>query len=179
LFNSTQIKYTFNLECYDVLLYIEGLCIVGARSLIPAVLWRDSKHQQGKAVNEPIFELGTSAIGSRSLSHELHGAESFLETATRSATQEFPHILWNPKVHKNPSLVPILSQSNRVHATPFYCCKIHFNIILSRLDLPSGLSPSGFPAKILYAFLFAPVSLANLIRLEFITLIIFGEECHL
>jgi hypothetical protein len=52
---------------------------------------------------------------------------------SRSASQEIPHLLCNPKVdyrvHKNPSLVPILSQMNTAHTFPPYSLKIHFNII--------------------------------------------------
>jgi hypothetical protein len=45
------------------------------------------------------------------------------EAASRSATQEFPDILLNPKVHcplhKSPPLFPALSQMNLVHDIPF------------------------------------------------------------
>jgi len=57
-------------------------------------------------------------------------------------------------------------------------------ILLSylRLGLPSGLFPSGFLTKKLYAFLTCPMrvtSLAEFILPDFITLIIFDETCKL
>jgi hypothetical protein len=55
------------------------------------------------------------------------------EAASFASTQELPSILWNPKVHylvhKNPPLVPFLSQINPIHITPFYLSKIHIDII--------------------------------------------------
>jgi hypothetical protein len=73
--------------------------------------------------------------------------------ATNSAvTQEFPSILWKPKVHyhvhKSPPLVPILSQINQIHTITSYLCKIHFNIV----HPPMPWSSPGFPTSILYPF---------------------------
>ena len=56
------------------------------------------------------------------------------ETNQFSATQEIPHILWNPKVHyrfhKRPPPVQILSQLDPVHTPTSHFLKFNLNIIL-------------------------------------------------
>jgi hypothetical protein len=84
------------------------------------------------------------------------------EANSFSASQEIPHILWNPEVHyriyKSPPPVPILSQLNPVHSPASHLLKIHFYIILHlRLGLPVGFLPSGLPTKIQYAPLPFPI----------------------
>jgi hypothetical protein len=106
------------------------------------------------------------------------------EADSSSASQEIPHVLWNPKVHyrihNSPPPVPILSHINPVHAP--HLTSWRSILILSshlRLGLPSGLLPSGLPTKTLYAPLPSPIRAtcpAHLILLDLITRIIFGDQ---
>ena len=58
----------------------------------------------------------------------------FWEANRFSASQEIPHVLWNPKVHyrihKCPPTVPMLSQLDSVHTATSNFLKIHLDIIL-------------------------------------------------
>jgi hypothetical protein len=89
------------------------------------------------------------------LIHSLTELSPSWGAANFAATQKLPSILWNSKVHhhvhRTLPLVPIQSQINPVHTIPSYRRSI---LILSthlHLGLPSGLFPSGFSTKILYA----------------------------
>jgi hypothetical protein len=87
-------------------------------------------------------------------------AKNSREPAIRSATQEFPNIFRNPKVHYRVSQEPSTGpypESDDSSASQY--SSIRSILILSShlyLYLPSGLFPSGFPTKTLHAFLFNP-----------------------
>jgi hypothetical protein len=109
----------------------------------------------------------------------LHGTS--LAAASCAAPQELPNILWNREVqccvHKSPLLVSFLSEIDPVHTILSHIRSIWILSTHLCLGLPSGLFPSGFPTKILYAF--SPHSCyipSPSHPLDLIVLIILGEE---
>ena len=119
----------------------------------------------------------------RTLTYVLYGAKSSWEVNRFSASQEIPHILWNPnvhyRIHKCPPPFSILSQLDPVHAP--HPSSWRTILILSShlsLGLPSGFLPSGFATKTLYTPQLSPIHAtcpAHLILLDFITRTILGE----
>ena len=101
-----------------------------------------------------------------------------------AASQEIPHVSWNPKVHyctyKCPPPVSILGQPNPVRIPTSHLLEILPNIFHpSTPGFPQWFFPSGFPSKTLYTPLSSPIHAtcpAHLILLDFITRTILGEE---
>jgi hypothetical protein len=99
-----------------------------------------------------------------------------LEANRFSASQEISRILWKPKVHyrlhKLPAFVPVLNQTNPVHAPHFASLRSILKLSsYLRLNHLSGLRPSAIPTKILYASLLYSVHAtcpAHLILLDMI-----------
>ena len=101
-----------------------------------------------------------------------------------SASQEIPHILWNPKVHycihKYPSPVPILSHLDAVRTLTSHFLKIHLNIILWFMrGSPKWSLSHGFPTKTQYIPLLSPIRAScptHLILLDIIIWTILGDK---
>jgi len=104
---------------------------------------------------------------------------SSCETNRFSVTQEILGILWNPKVHyrvhNRPSLVPVLSYMNPVHALPCWAYKIHFNV-LSAIPVSSKQSfhCSFHHQNPAFSILFTCPT--YLIPRNLMTVVIFGEK---
>ena len=66
------------------------------------------------------------------LTDSMHKSPCF-EPNRFSASQEIPHILWDPEgslpIHKSPPPVPILRQLDPVHTPTSHFPKTHLNII--------------------------------------------------
>jgi len=80
---------------------------------------------------------------------------------------------------KTPPTVPMLSQKDAVHTLPSHLRNMLILPSHLCIVLPSGLFPSAFPIKPLFALLFTPIHAtcpAHQIFINLITQIIFGNK---
>jgi hypothetical protein len=106
------------------------------------------------------------------------------EAASCAATQKFPNILWNAKVHdrthKIPPLVPILSRINSVPQTLSYFSEIHLNNIFPPASISSYWSLSFWLSQqnsiCIPLHPIRATCLAYVVLFDLIVLIVFGEE---
>jgi hypothetical protein len=141
-------------------------------------LYQSVRHWQEDRENRTVRNFMVSALNQYCYLRTYSMEQSPSWGANRlSASQEIPHILWNPKVHyrihKSPLPVPFLSQLDPVQ-TPYPTSWRSILILSSylRLSFPSGLFPSGFPTNNLYTPFLSTIRATcptHLILLDFIT----------
>ena len=106
------------------------------------------------------------------------------ETNRFSATQEFPRLLWNPKVHyrihKSPQPIPNLIRIDPVHIPTSHLLQINLNIVFPSTPWSSNsFFHSVFSTRTLYTSLVSPTRAtfpALFILLDLISPKIFGEQ---
>jgi hypothetical protein len=116
--------------------------------------------------------------------NKLHGAQSL---RVARLIEKFPALYGTRR------FITVFTRTRRIslswarwgQSIPSQPVYLRFIVILSsylRLGLPSGLFPSGFPTRILYAFLISPSRAtcpAHVILLVFVTLTVLGEVCKI
>jgi len=80
----------------------------------------------------------------------------FWEADRRSASQEIPHILWNPKVQFLIYKCPHPEPDQSSQCPPSHILKMHLNIILPFVSFKWSF-PSGLPTKTLYTPHLSPI----------------------
>jgi hypothetical protein len=97
-----------------------------------------TKQLMNQPTNQPTNQ--TNKQLPNQLTNNSMGRSPYRETDRPSASQNIPHILYDPEacygIQSRPPLAPILSQINSVLTSQTHFLQIHFNIILPSLHIP-------------------------------------------
>jgi hypothetical protein len=139
------------------------------------------------ALLEPLIISESGCFVAGVVTNQLHGDESFLRSCQLLSNSRISQHLVEPEgslpCSEEPSSSPYPEpdRSSPYHPNPI---SLRSTLILPthlRLCLPSGLFYFGFPTKILYTFVFCPISAscpAHLILLYLIFFSVKGNENH-
>jgi hypothetical protein len=94
----------------------------------------------GKTINDVRYGDETKKVFTYLLTHSMEHSPSW-EANRFAASQEIPHILWNPnvhyRIHRCPLPVPVLSQLDPVHTHTSHFLKIHLNSLAAATSEPA------------------------------------------